>query len=131
MRRDSMRYALHIEMLERDDALDDREAIELLQREFALALNAGCFSAISPDDIGIRVRSRSIPQEGVTRYAVALTFAEHGAGLDDERALALLRQALTNALNASYFLRVCLDDRLTVTLVAREPADRSAPLSAA
>src|SRR4051812_19261821 len=64
------RYALQLEMLERNITLRDDEAIELLRREFALAQNAGRFDAITPSDIEVGAVMRSTPQEGVTRYVV-------------------------------------------------------------
>jgi hypothetical protein len=131
MRRDTMRYTLDVEMLERRTTLDDAKAIALLHSEFVLAVNAGCFVAVSADDIDVSVLTRSTPQEGVTRYAVALSFAERDADLDDEQALAILSRAFTNALNASFFLRVCTDDHLTVRLAARVPAHAAAASSAA
>lgn len=72
-------------------------------------------------DIEIEVMSRSTPQEGVTRYTIDLRLEERDPGLDDQQASALLRQAFTDALNASHFLRVCAGD-MTVELVARTPA---------
>jgi hypothetical protein len=131
MERDSMRYTLQLEMLERNDALSAREAIALLQTEFTLALNAGCFIALSASDIESRVVGRSTPQEGVTRYTVELDLEERSAQLDDEGATALVRRAFTNALNASYFLRICADDLVPVRLVSRTFADDATWLRAA
>jgi hypothetical protein len=126
-----MRYTLDVEMLERRATLDDARAIALLHSEFMLAVNAGCFIAVGAEDLDVSVLTRSTPQEGVTRYAVALSFAERDADLDDEQALAILRQAFTNALNASFFLRVCTDDHLTVRLASRVPAHAVAASPAA
>jgi hypothetical protein len=124
-----MRYTLQLEMLERNGALDDEQAIDLLHSEFVLALNASRFIALSADDIEVDVISRGTPQEGVTRYGVELYLEERASGLDDEQAMALLRRALQDALNASHFWRVCVDD-LTVELIAREAIGAPAPLRA-
>ncbi|MEA2220084.1 MAG: hypothetical protein QOJ35_2710 [Solirubrobacteraceae bacterium] len=131
MKRDLMRYDLQLEMLERDATLGDERAIELLRSEFALARNAAHFDALTGDDVELGEVTRSTPQEGVTRFAVELLLSERGGVVDDERALALLRQAFTNALNASYFVRVCTDDDVTVRLVSRAPARDVAPLRSA
>jgi len=119
MERDTICYALQLEMLERHSSLDDRQAIDLLRAEFALAHNAGRFDAVAVGDVELGSIARSTPQEGVARYSLALHLAEREDGLDDARAVALLRQAFTNALNASYFLRVCVDDDVRVELVSR------------
>jgi hypothetical protein len=129
MERDLMRYTLQLEMLERNGALSDQQATDLLHSEFALALNASRFVALTADDIEVDAISRGTPQEGVTRYGVELYLEERTSGLDDEQAMALLRRALQDALNASYFLRVCVDD-LTVKLVARAPVGAPARLRA-
>lgn len=121
MARDLITYALRLELHERGDAIADEQAIELLRSEFALALNASRFDALGADDIEIRVVSRSPTRDGRARYAVEMRLRERTRELDDERALALLRRAFTDALNASYFLRVCADD-LTVDLILRTPA---------
>jgi hypothetical protein len=126
-----MRYTLQLEVLERHDALSDRQAIALLHDEFMLALNAGCFIALSAGDIEARVVGRSTPQEGVTRYTAELDLEERSTDLDDEAATALLRRAFTSALNASYFLRVCTDDLVPVRLVSRTIADDATWLRAA
>jgi hypothetical protein len=131
MERDSMRYTLRLEMLERDDALSDREAIALLHDELTLALNAGCFIALSADDIESRVVGRSTPQEGVTRYTVELDLEERADDLGDDGAGALVQRAFTDALNASYFLRICRDDLVPVRLVSRTFADDATWLRAA
>jgi predicted lipoprotein with Yx(FWY)xxD motif len=117
-----MRYTIQLEMLERNAALADREAIALLHDELLLALNAGCFIALSRDDIEPRVVGRSTPQEGVTRYTVELDLEERSAGLGGDDAAALVQQAFTAALNASYFLRICTDDLVPVRLVSRSVA---------
>lgn len=128
MERDLIRYVLQLEMLERAGALADREAIDLLGSEFALAQNAGRFDGFAADDIDFEVLSRSAPQEGVTRYDVQLRFEEREPACDDEQALARLRRAFTGALNASYFLRMCTDDHIRLELVSRAPVAAPAPL---
>jgi hypothetical protein len=117
-----MRYTIQLEMLERNAALADREAIALLHDELLLALNAGCFIALSSDEIACHVVGRSTPQEGVTRYTIELELEERSAGLGGHDAAALVQQAFTAALNASYFLRICTDDLVPVRLVSRTVA---------
>jgi len=130
MKRDLMRYTLQLEMLERHGNRHDAQSMDLLHREFALALNASRFVAVAVGDIEVRVRSRSTPQEGVTCYRVELYLEEHERAIGDEQALALLRRSFQSAINASYFLRVCVDD-LTIELISRVAADAPAPLRAA
>ena len=124
-----MRYSLQLEMLEQDGVLGDEHAIELLRGEFALAQNAGRFNKVTAGEIQLGTVSRDTPQEGVTRYAVELLISERHAGLDDERAEAALCQAFTDALNASYFLRIC-EDALRMALVARAPVGARSPSAA-
>jgi hypothetical protein len=114
-----MRYALQLEMLEQDS--------DLVRSEFALAQNAGRFDAVTTDDIELGEIVRSTPQEGVARYTVEMFVVERAYGLDDDRVLAMLCKAFTDAINASYFLRIC-DDALTMRLVARTPV--ATPLAA-
>jgi hypothetical protein len=125
MERDLIRYDVQLEMLERHSALADGAAIELLRSEFALAHNAGYFNALATEDVGFDVLSRSTPQEGVTRYAVELRVFERRPELRDEQVATLLRRAFTDALNASYFLRACTDDHVTLELLARASAHAS------
>jgi hypothetical protein len=125
MQQDLIRYHLQLEILERHSALADGAAIELLRSEFALAHNAGYFDALATEDVGFDVLSRSTRREGVTRYAVELRLLERRPELRDEQVAALLRRAFTDALNASYFLRACTDDHLTLELLARVSADAS------
>ncbi|HEV7804707.1 MAG TPA: hypothetical protein VGO80_02725 [Solirubrobacteraceae bacterium] len=128
MERDLIRYDVELEMLERHGALADSAATDLLRAEFALAHNAGYFDALAPEDIEFDVLSRSTPQEGVTRYAVELRLLERRPELGDEQVAELLRRAFTDALNASYFLRACTDDNVTLELLAREAANVDASL---
>ena len=122
-----MRYALELEMLEQDGVASEEHAIDLVRSEFALAQNAGRFDAVTQADIELGDIARSTPQEGVTRYAVEMLLEERAEDLDDDRVRALLCRAFTNAINASYFLRIC-DDALTLRLVSRSPV--AAPLAA-
>jgi hypothetical protein len=116
------RYEIELDMLERDRTLSNAQAVALLRSEFALALNASHFSAVCGADIAVAVASRTVPQEGVARYAVSLEFAERTPDLDDEQAAALLLGEFQRALNASYFWRMCSDD-FRVTVVSRVPVD--------
>lgn len=127
---DPTRYELVLEMLEQTGVIGDEQAIELLRSEFALAQNAGRFDAVTAAEIEIGAVSRSTPQEGVTGYLVELFVEEREPDIEDERAHALLCRAFTNAINASYFLRIC-EDALTMKFVARELAVVDAPLRAA
>jgi hypothetical protein len=125
-----MRYELQLEMLEQNGVGSDEHAIELLRSEFALTQNAGYFDAVTTREIEVGAIIRSCPQEGVTRYDVELLVSEREDDLDDRRAVARLCRAFTNALNASYFLRIC-HDALTMRLVARAPIGATAPLASA
>jgi hypothetical protein len=118
---DPMHYSLQLEMLEQDGLPGDEQAIELLRSEFALAQNAGRFNLVTADEIRLGSVSRESPQEGVTRYVVELLVSERDPSIGDERAEAVLCRALTDALNASYFLRVC-DEALAMRLESRAPA---------
>lgn len=126
-----MNYTLQIEMLERHHALADGDAMALLHDELMLALNAGCFVALSSGEIGARVVGRSTPQEGVTRYAIELDLDERVSGLDDDGAEALVQRAFTDALNASYLIRICTDNLVSVRLASRVVADPATSMYAA
>lgn len=112
------RYELQLDVLERDVHLADRAANSLLASEFALALNASHFSGLSRGDIAVDVRSREIPQDGVSRYIVALVLEERTPQMTDEQATELVRREFQRALNASYFLRISAAD-FRPTLVSR------------
>ena len=116
---DITRYTLELDICEREGTLGNRRAIDLLRSEFALALNASYFIALSGEDIDVGAVSRSIPQAGVARYVVVLELVERAPAMTDEQADELLRREFQRALNASYFQRVCRED-LGVRLVARE-----------
>lgn len=113
------RYEIELDLLERRPDLDDRAAISLLRSEFQLALNASHFIALSADDPTIVDVSRSVPQEGVARYELALEFVERRAPTE-QQAIALMHGEFQRAINASHFWRVCVDDP-TVTIISREP----------
>jgi len=115
------RYEIELDVLERNSALSDPEAIALLRSEFALALNAAHFAVLTAEDIAVTVRSRTVPQEGVARYALALDIVERRPDCDDAQAADVLRGEFLRALNASYFWRVCLDD-FSVEVISRRPA---------
>jgi hypothetical protein len=127
---DITRYRLELDIRERDDTLGNRRAVELLRSEFARALNASHFIALSADDIYVGAVSRSIPQAGVARYVVVLELVERVPAMTDEQAGELLRRELQRAQNASYFLRVCRED-FGVRLAARERVSTQAELRAA
>jgi hypothetical protein len=114
------RYEIKLDVLERRPDLGDREAIALLRSEFALALNASHFIALSEDDPEIAVASRTIPQEGVARYELTLEFVPRRA-MSERRAIELVHSEFQRAINASHFWRVCVEDP-AVTVVSREPA---------
>lgn len=125
-----MRYEIELDMLERDRALSEAQAVELLRSEFQLALNASHFSAVCADDIAVMVASRAVPQEGVARFAVALELAERTPELDDEQAAALLLAEFQRALNASYFWRMSSED-FRVKVISRVAVEKRRTLRAA
>lgn len=127
---DTIRYRLELDMIERDAALGNERAIELLRSDFALAINAAHLLALSPADIDVRVLSRWIPQEGVARYIVSLELVERTPRMTDEQAAELLHREFRRAQNAGYFRRIAAED-FSVRLVAREPVVTHAALHAA
>jgi len=127
---DITRYTLELDICERDGTLGNRRSVDLLRSEFALALNASYFIALSGDHIDVGPVSRSIPQAGVARYVVVLELVERAPTMTDEQADELLRREFQRALNASYFLRICRED-FGVRLVARERVSAQAELRAA
>jgi len=127
---DITRYRLELDVLERDGALSNRRAIDLLRSEFALALNASYLMGLSAGDIEVGFISRCTPQEGVARYAVVLELVERAPAMTDEEIGELLHREFQRAQNAAHFWRVCRDD-FRVTLVARERAGTHAELRAA
>jgi hypothetical protein len=116
------RYEIELDVVERRPDLGDREAIALLRSEFALALNASHFIALSADDPAIAVRSRTVLADGAARYALTLEAVERAGITTDERAIALLRSEFQRAVNASHLWRVCLDDP-TVAILSRAVVD--------
>ncbi len=115
------RHELQLDVLERDVHLGNRAATALLRSEFALAINASQFSRLSRGEIAVDVRSREIPQDGVSRYLVALVLEERTPQMTHEQVGELVRREFQRALNASYFLRISAAD-LRATLVSRAPA---------
>lgn len=103
------RYEIELDVIERYPGLGNHEAIALLHSEFRLAFNASHFIALSADDPHVVVHSRTHPQEGIARYDVTLEFVPRRDLPGDELA-ALVRSEFQRALNASYFLRVFVDD---------------------
>lgn len=118
------RYEIELDMLERRPELSDRDAVALLRREFQMAVNASHFSALSADDPRIVDVARTVPQEGVARYAMTLEFAERRS-LGAEQATALIHSEFVRAFNASYFLRISLDDLPTVAVARERVADEA------
>jgi hypothetical protein len=119
----AMRYEIELDVLERRPDLSDPDAIALLRSEFQLAVNASYFIALSEDDPIVTVVSRTVPQEGVARYALTLEFTERRE-LSEGDAIALVHSEFVRALNASHFWRICVDDP-TVTVVSRTEATPS------
>jgi hypothetical protein len=118
MDRNATRFEIELDMLERRPELSDSAAIALLRSEFQFAVNASHFIALSEDDPRLVDVSRTVPQEGVARYALTLEFAERRP-LSAEQASALVHSEFVRAFNASYFLRICRDD-LPVIVAPRE-----------
>jgi hypothetical protein len=118
------RYELELEMIERRPALSDRQAMELLRREFALALNAGNFSMLAEGDVAVDIVSRSVPQEGVGRFGVVMELCERGNGLSNEVAVDVLQREFRRALNAAHFWRVSVEDIGVTVLYRRHVSPR-------
>lgn len=121
---DTIRYALELDMLERDATRANSEAIALLRNEFARALNASYLMALSVGDIEIAAVWRSIPQEGVARYAVEILLEERTPSMSDEQAGELLQREFARAQNASHFIRIASEDfspRLVARVSGRTP----------
>ena len=112
----TVRYSLELDMIERDDS----GGAALLRSEFALALNASYFMALSGEDMHVGAIERSIPQEGISRYRVELVLDERRPALADAQVGELLQREFALAQNASHFLRIAVED-FGVRLVAREP----------
>ena len=124
------RYEIELDMLERNRALSNVQAVGLLRGEFQLALNASHFSVVCAGDIKVSVASRIVPQEGVARYAVSLEFAERAPDVNDEQAIALLLREFQRAFNASHFWRMSSED-FRVRVVSRAPVEMRRTLRAA
>lgn len=116
---DTARYRLELDLIERDGTRPNQAAVELLRREFALALNASYFMALTAGDVHVGAIWRSVPQEGVGRYSVELVLDERTPAMSDEQAAELVQREFARAQNASYFLRIARED-FTARLVARE-----------
>lgn len=127
---DTTRYRLELDMLERDATLGNCSAIALLRSEFALALNASYFLALSACDIEIGSIWRSIPQEGVARYSVEILLEERMPSMTHEQVAEMLRREFARAQNASHFIRIASDD-FGVRLAARESVVTHVQLRAA
>ena len=113
------RYRLELDMLERDTALANPRSIELLRSEFALALNASYFMQLSSGDIEVGAIWRTVPGEGVARYAVELLLEERRPQMSDDEVARLVQREFQHAQNASHFLRIARED-FGVRLTARE-----------
>ncbi len=118
MHPNAARYEIELDMLERHPGLSDSDAIALLRSEFRFAVNASHFNALSADDPRLVDVSRTVPQEGVARYALTLEFAARRP-MSAGQATELVHSEFVRAFNASYFLRICLDD-LPVIVDPRE-----------
>lgn len=127
---DMTRYRLEMDMLERDATLGSSRAIALLRSEFARALNASYLLALSACDIEVGAIWRSIPQEGVARYAVELLLEERRPSMTHEQVADLLQREFARAQNASHFIRIASED-FDVSLVARESVVTRVSLRAA
>lgn len=129
---ETTRYRLELDMLERDGTLGNRRAVELLRSEFALALNASYFMALSAGDIHVGAISRSVPQEGVARYSVELELEldELAPAMSDVQAGELLQREFARAQNASHFLRIARED-FSVVFAERTSAAAHETLRAA
>lgn len=127
---DTTRYRLELDMLERDATLGNRRATALLRSEFARAVNASYLMALSAGDIEVGAIWRSIPQEGVARYAVELLLEERRPSMTHEQVAGLLRREFARAQNASHFIRIASED-FDVRLVARESVVTRVSLRAA
>ena len=124
------RYRLELDMLERDAALANPRAIELLRNEFALALNASYFMQLSGGDIEVGAIWRTVPQKGAARYAVELLLDERRPQMSDDEIARLVQREFQHAQNASYFLRLARED-FAVRLTARERVTSHEALRAA
>jgi len=127
MDHDTTRLTLQLDILEREGDLAGEPAIALLCSEFALALNASFFRALSHGDITVGVESRAVPQDGVARYEVTLELAERTPAMTDEQAEELVRREFQRALNGSHFRRVASED-FSVRLAAREHCAAAQPV---
>jgi len=119
------RYVLQLDVLERDSALSDPAASELLRSEFALAINASYFGLLSDDAFAVDVMAREIPQDGVARYTLVVELEERIPNMTDGQAAELVSREFQRAQNASHFMRISGAD-FRAELVAREVA--AAPL---
>jgi hypothetical protein len=127
---DTMLYSLVLDIPERDGTLGDGPAIELLRSEFALALNASYFTALSAGDIQISAIWRSVGRQGITSYDVELQLDERSPELTDEQVAALLQHEFARAQNALHFNRIAAHD-FSVALVGRERSGSHGALRAA
>ncbi|HWI07895.1 MAG TPA: hypothetical protein VNT54_10305 [Solirubrobacteraceae bacterium] len=119
MDHDTTRYRIELEMLERETALANPRAIELLRSELALALNASYLMALSGGDIQVGAIWRTVPRDGVGRYAVELLLEERRPQMSDDEVSRLVQRELQHAQNASHFLRIARED-FTARLIVRE-----------
>lgn len=121
------RYEIELDVVERRPDLGDRDAIALLHSEFALALNASHFLALSADDPAIAVESRTVLGDGVARYALTLDAVERPGIAGEQQAIDVVRSEFQRAVNASHLWRICLDDP-TVTILSRAVVDSRSAL---
>lgn len=127
---DTTRYTVELDMLERDAVLEGRRPAELLRGEFALAVNASYFRALSVGDIDVGAIWRSVLRDGGARYVVELVLDERMPAMTDAQAAELVQREFALAQNASHFLRISGQD-FSASLVARERLGADAGLRAA
>src|SRR5215213_7078518 len=94
------RYTLELDLIERASSTGR----ELLRSEFARALNAAHFMTLSAGDIQVGAITRSILQEGVSRYTVEMVLDERYPSMTDGEIAERLERGFALAQNGSYFL---------------------------
>jgi hypothetical protein len=111
------RYSLELDIIERASS----HGPELLRSEFAAALNASYLMALSGADMHVGAITRSIPQEGISRYVVEMVLDERHPSMTDAEVAELVEREFAVAQNSGHFLRMAVED-FRVRLLARERA---------